>query len=100
MSGKEYKAFLEGEHKVFEIGNRHGGFWQRITYNKCSFCFYLLKGQLQNSSYSFRCSYNKKGYSFIYCLAEAEGELFVSKNDYEACLKRPFENIEYVCWNT
>lgn len=39
MSGQEYKAFLEGEHKVFEIGNRRRGCWQRITYNKWSFFF-------------------------------------------------------------
>lgn len=42
MSGKEYKALLEGEHKVLEISSRHGGCWQRITYSKSSFFFIII----------------------------------------------------------
>lgn len=96
MSGKEYKALLEGEHKVLEISSRHGGCWQRITYSKSSFFFIIiifthkgsvpLKKKKRILSTVLDVLITKKGYYLTRRFTKAERKLFVSKKDDEACL--------------
>lgn len=95
MSGKEYKALLEGEHKVLEISSRHGGCWQRITYSKSSFFFIIIifthKGSVPLKKKKILSTVldvliTKKGYYLTRRFTKAERKLFVSKKDDEACL--------------
>lgn len=88
MSGKEYKALLEGEHKVLEISSRHGGCWQRITYSKSSFFFIIIifthKGSVplkkkKNTFYCFGRSYHKKRLLFDSPLHKGRKEIICIK---------------------